>query len=199
VQHVEQELPTLPEHLSSPLVFIHVAWSLVSLLCLVNHCLSFCSFSIPVPKFLDLNLSQTFAVKKWKLQLENFFYRWICIRKKPDLNNIFAKDKIITSILLIRTEETWLFLTCNTYTVLGGLGLWCLAPLSTIFQFYRGDQLYWWGKPQKTTDLSQVMDKLLNEYTLPWEGLSRHIVPRRTHYHDSEPTSLCSWSLMLHT
>jgi hypothetical protein len=25
VQHVEQELPTLPEHLSSPLVFIHVA------------------------------------------------------------------------------------------------------------------------------------------------------------------------------
>ena len=45
VQHVEQELPTLPEHLSSPLVFIHVAWSLVSLLCLVNHCLSFCSFS----------------------------------------------------------------------------------------------------------------------------------------------------------
>ena len=46
VQHVEQELPTLPEHLSSPLVFIgiHVAWSLVSLLCFVNHCLSFLFF-----------------------------------------------------------------------------------------------------------------------------------------------------------
>ena len=44
---LKQELPTLPEHMSSPPVFsgVRVTRSLVLYVCFVDRCLSFCTFS----------------------------------------------------------------------------------------------------------------------------------------------------------
>ena len=45
------------------------------------------------------------------------------------------------------------------YLINCGSGLWCLTPLSAIFQLYRGSKFFGGGN-MKTTDLPQVTVKL---------------------------------------
>ena len=77
-------------------------------------------------------------------------------------------------------------LSTNTSFIQGGGGggggererLWCITPLLTVFQLYRGGQLYWWRKPEyqvKTNDLRNISHNVVSS-TPRLSGIRTHNV-----------------------
>jgi len=93
---VEQELPTLPEHLSSPPVFsgVRVTRSLVVYVCFVDRCLSFCTFFLVI--VLSVLLRFTDSVYPFGI-----FKLFLHIRQKNiDIKNFVGSSKYILNNLL---------------------------------------------------------------------------------------------------
>ena len=76
--------------------------------------------------------------------------------------SIFFSFRIAIELNMLEVTNCFL----SDFTKCGWLvGLWCLMPLSTIFQLYHGSQFYWWRKPEyilymEKTYMLQVTDSV---------------------------------------